>query len=63
MAGTPADRGSEHRRVMEIETDTQKGAHGAKIIKRGPAYGSGLKNYGKGSKKLTKDTGDGTSQI
>ena len=61
---TASDRARELARVGEIETDTQKGSHGAKIIKRGPAYGGGLKNYAKGKKgKLTGDTGGGTSQI
>jgi len=49
---TASDRARDLARVGEIEKDSQKGSHGAKIIKKGPAYGGGLKNYGKGTKKI-----------
>lgn len=57
MAGTSANRDTELARVGRIEANNQKGAHGMKEVKKGPAYGSGLKNYGKGTKAIAGRTG------
>jgi Translation machinery associated TMA7 len=55
---TASDRKDDLARVSRIEQNNQKGALGMKAVKRGPAYGSGLKNYGKGTKGITGRTGN-----
>ena len=44
MAGTAADRGTEHARARSMETNTYSGGkRGSKVpITKGPAYGGGL---------------------
>ena len=49
---TASDRAADLARVGQIERNDQKGAHGMKEVKRGPAYGTGLKQYGKGQKNI-----------